>query len=176
MSFPPGDKPVGVGGTVDPVFTVSVVEPVILPIIALMIEAPDVTPVARPPGAIVATLVLLELHATKGVRFSVLPFLKLPVAVNCRVFPTRSVGFAGVTVIDFRPVSLPVPLSETTVGLPAALSLIVSVPVRVPMAVGANVTPMVHLSPAPTLEPQVLLATAKSPLAEIDEKFNSVLR
>ena len=156
--------------------TVSVVEPVILPIVALMLEVPAVTPVAKPPAAIVATLGADELHVTKGVRFCVLPFLKWPVAVNCCVFPVAIEGFAGVTVIEVRPVSLPVPLSATRLGLPKALSLIVSVPCRRPTAVGVNVTPMVHLSPAPMPAPQVSLATAKSPLVAIDEKSNSVLR
>jgi hypothetical protein len=166
--LPPGDKPVGVGGAVEPVFTVSVVEPVVPPIFALMLDVPDVTPVARPPGAIVATLVLLELQATKGVRSSVLLFLRLPVAINCNVFPTGTVGLAGVTVIEVRPVSLPVPLSGTRVGLPAALLLIARVPVRIPIAIGTKVTATVHESPAPMLEPQVLLATVKSPLADME--------
>ena len=56
--------------------TVSVVVPVILPSVALMFEAPTVTPVARPPAVIVATLVWPELHATKGVKFCGPPLLK----------------------------------------------------------------------------------------------------
>jgi len=42
--------------------TVSVVEPVILLIVALTREVPAVTPVARPPAVIVATLGADELH------------------------------------------------------------------------------------------------------------------
>ena len=42
-----------------------------------------------------------------------------------------------------------------------------STPERVPTSVGVNVTPTVHFSPAPTLGAQVLLATAKSPVAAI---------
>jgi len=42
--------------------TVSVVEPVILLIVALMLEAPVVTPLARPPAVIVATPGADELH------------------------------------------------------------------------------------------------------------------
>jgi hypothetical protein len=44
--------------------TVSVVDPLIPPNAALMPDVPAVTPVARPLGAMVATLVLLELQAT----------------------------------------------------------------------------------------------------------------
>jgi hypothetical protein len=42
--------------------------------------------------------------------------------------------------------------------------------------VGVNVTPTVHFSPGPTLEPQVLLATVKSPLATTEEMSNLVER
>ena len=101
--------------------TVRVVEPAIVPSVAPILDVPAVTAVATPPGAMVPTLVLLELQATKGVRFSLLPFLKWPVAVNCSVFPATIEGFAGVTVIEVRPVALPVPLSGIRVGLPKAL-------------------------------------------------------
>jgi len=49
----------------------------------------------------------------------------------------------------------------------------VSVPVIDPVVVGENVTPTVHLAPAATLAPHVLLATANGPLAVILEKFNA---
>jgi hypothetical protein len=44
------------------------------------------------------------------------------------------------------------------------------------MAAGLNVTPMVHLSPAPTLGLHVLLATAKSPLVATDDMATDTLR
>src|SRR5437016_2908473 len=62
--------------------------------------------------------------------------------------------------------AVPVPLSDTVCGLPVALSAIVTAPVRVPVAVGVNVTPMVQLAPAASDAPQVLVS-AKSPLAAI---------
>ena len=49
---------------------------------------------------IVATLVLDELHVTDAVRFCVVPFEYVPVAVNCWVAPMLIEGFAGVTEID----------------------------------------------------------------------------
>jgi hypothetical protein len=55
--------------------TVNVVEPVTLPSIALTVELPVVTPVARPPIVIVATPEVNELHVTKGVKFSMVPFV-----------------------------------------------------------------------------------------------------
>jgi hypothetical protein len=61
----------------------------------------------------------------------------------------------------------PVPLNATVCGEPAALSVIVSVPVRVPVAAGVNVTEIVHAAPAAMLVPQVLV-DAKSPDAEME--------
>lgn len=57
----------------------------------------------------------------------------------------------------------PVPDSVTCWGLPAAPSVIESVPFRLPVAVGVNVTLMVQLAPADNALPQ-LLVCAKSPL------------
>jgi len=49
----------------------------------------------------------------------------------------------------------PVPVSETTCGLPLALSLTVSEPVRVPVVVGLNLMLIVQLPPTAREEPQV---------------------
>jgi hypothetical protein len=46
--------------------------------------------------------------------------MNCPVAANCSVLPAAIEGFAGVTVIEVRPLSVPVPLSATSVGLPKA--------------------------------------------------------
>src|SRR5271157_6549271 len=80
--------------------TVSVVEPVILLIVAPIVEAPLLTPFAKPPAVIVATAGAEELHVAVLVRFCVLPSLYVPVAVNCCVVPAAMEGFAGVTAID----------------------------------------------------------------------------
>ena len=50
-------------------------------------------------------------------------------------------------------------------GLPLALSVIVTAPLRAPLAVGVNVTLMVQFAFCATVEPQ-LLVWAKSPLFE----------
>jgi hypothetical protein len=55
--------------------TVSVVEPLILLIVALILDVPVVTPAARPPKVIVATPVADELHVAVLVRFCVLALL-----------------------------------------------------------------------------------------------------
>src|SRR6267143_4925001 len=60
--------------------------------------------------------------------------------------------------------AVPVPVSETLCGLFDALSVMVSAPVRKPLAVGVKVTLTVQLELAATLAPQ-LLVCPKSPLA-----------
>ena len=60
----------------------------------------------------------------------------------------------------------PVPLRPTVWGLLLALSVSVSVPVRVPAAVGRKVTLIVQPAPAAT-EPAQVLVSAKSPLVVI---------
>ena len=57
---------------------------------------------------------------------------------------------------------MPVPLKDTVCGLPEALSVTVSVPVREPAAVGVKVTFRVQLLLAAREVPQLLL-WAKSP-------------
>ena len=64
------------------------------------------------------------------------------------------------------PRDVAVPVRLTVCGLPPALSLMVKVPVRVPLALGAKVTFNVQVDPAATPFPQ-LSVSAKSPLAEM---------
>jgi hypothetical protein len=73
--------------------------------VEVIVVLPGETPLANPALSIVATAVDDELHATKAVRFSVLPPLKWPVAVNCCAVPTAIEGFAGVTVMEMSPLS-----------------------------------------------------------------------
>ena len=58
----------------------------------------------------------------------------------------------------------PVPVREAVCGLFAALSVMVSVPLRVPLAVGVNVILTVQVVLGARLVPQ-LLVCPKSPLA-----------
>ena len=58
---------------------------------------------------------------------------------------------------------VPVPLNETECGLPGAVSVIVTEPERLPVAVGVNLTLTVQLAPA--LSVVQLLVCEKSPLA-----------
>jgi hypothetical protein len=61
----------------------------------------------------------------------------------------------------------PPPLKATVCGDPLTLSVIVSVPVRLPAAVGVKVTEAVQPAPAARLAPHVFVS-AKSPEAAID--------
>jgi hypothetical protein len=99
--------------------TVRVVVPCTAPEPAVIVVLPMATPLASPPALIVATPGTEELHVAVLVRFSVLPSLYVPVAVNCCVATAGMEGFVGVTAIDTR--GLPVPLRRTAMGLPKAL-------------------------------------------------------
>ena len=68
----------------------------------------------------------------------------------------------------------PVPVSGTVRGLPLALSVIVMVPVRTPVAVGVNVTLIVQVIPAGTDAPHVFVS-AKSPEPVIETIFSTRL-
>ena len=70
--------------------------------------------------------------------------------------------------------AVPVPDSEMLCGLPAALSVIVTAPVRDPVTVGLNVTLTEQFPPAATLAPQ-LFVWAKSPLAAMLEMVRAAL-
>ena len=52
---------------------------------------------------------------------------------------------------------MPVPVRLAVCGLFLALSVMVRVPFRVPVAVGLKATLIVHLAPGATLVPQVLV-------------------
>ena len=82
--------------------TVSTVEPVTPPSVALIVEVPVATPVASPAAVIVATAGVAEAHVTWLVRSCVVLSEKVPVAVNCSVSPLATLGLAGVTAIDCR--------------------------------------------------------------------------
>jgi hypothetical protein len=70
--------------------------------------------------------------------------------------------------------AIPVPLNATIWGELVALSVMVTVPVRLPAAVGVNVTEMVQFAPAATLVPQVWVC-AKSPDIAIEVTVKAVV-
>ena len=83
--------------------------------------------------------------------------------------PLRTV--AEVFAEDNEKGTAPVPESETTCGLPEALSVIVTAPRRTSVVVGVKVTVRVQLAPAASVEGDTgqSLDWAKSPLATMFE-------
>ena len=100
----------------------------------------------------------------RAVKFSVMEPGKCPVAVNCWVLLAGTEGSWGVTEMEIRLASVPIPVRLTFCGEVLALSTTVSVPLHAPSCTGINVTLMLHLPPGATLLGQ-LEAAAKPLLA-----------
>jgi hypothetical protein len=66
---------------------------------------------------------------------------------------------------------VPVPVRDTVCGAPGALSLTERLAVRDPFAVGANVTLIVQLAPAATLDPHVFVWLKSDGLAPVSAIF-----
>jgi hypothetical protein len=130
--------------------TVSTVDPLMAPDVALIAEDPVAKVVAKPVALMVATDGVAELHITLAVRFCVLLSLNVPVAVNCWVNPLATDRLAGVTAIDCSVAALTVrtvdPATLPDVALmdevPTAKALARPVPliVATPGAAEAQVT------------------------------------
>src|ERR1700733_10357251 len=130
--------------------TVRVVEPLIAPDVAVMVEVPTAAALARPPVLIVAMVVVPEVQVTVDVKFCVVPSLNIPVAVNCWVAPLAIEGFAGVTAIDCNVAAVTVRVVQPLIVPDVAL--IVEVPTPVPLArpaaliVAIEVVPELHVT------------------------------
>src|SRR5438874_11997464 len=99
---------------------------------------------------LVAMEVMFTRLAVPFTTFTTCGVLLLP------TFCAANVRLAGDTVNCGLP-DAPVPESDAVCGLLAAESVSVSVPVRVPAAVGVNVTFTVQLAPAAKLAPQLFV-------------------
>src|SRR6266851_4058746 len=144
---------VSVGGV-----TVSSVEPVMLPLVAEIVEVPTPAAVASPVLLIVATVPVAEAHAallSPCVELS----LNVPVAVNCCVAPLVIDGFAGVTAMEVsvagvtvssvEPLMLPLVAEIVEVPTPTAVAspvLLIVATVPVPEAHTALLSTCVELS------------------------------
>lgn len=124
--------------------TVRFADPLTAPEEAWIDVLPEMSPVDRPVAVTLATLGFVDFHVTKLVMLEVTPPLKSPVAVNCCCVPVLIDAAAGATEMADKPDNVPVPLREASNGLFEALVTTVSVPVRVPSAVGVKVTVIVH--------------------------------
>jgi hypothetical protein len=122
--------------------TVRVVLPLTLPSVPEIVVVPAATLDARPPAAMVAAAVFVELQTTWVVRSWFEPSVYVPVAVNCWPTPAATLGLTGVTAIDVSAagstVSVVLPLTLPSVAeivvVPAA-----SVDARPPAAMVAAV-------------------------------------
>lgn len=95
---------------------VTVVEPLMLPDVAVILAVPASRPSTRPLSETVAIAVFEEDHVTDPVIFFSLPSLYVPVAVICRVLLIAIDGVCGVTAILLRVGStknLPQPIEYT---------------------------------------------------------------
>ena len=60
------------------------------------------------------------LQVTEADKSSLVPFVRVPMATNCCVAPEGIDAFTGVTAIEERPVTMPLPERLMTLGLPSA--------------------------------------------------------
>ena len=97
-----------------------------------MVVDPVPAVLANPPALMVATLTSEDDQVTCAVRFSVLPSLKLPVAVNCWVPPNDMVAGSGVTVMELRVALVTVKVAPP--DCPANRAVMVAVPGATPVA------------------------------------------
>src|SRR5258707_4301961 len=119
--------------------TICRVEPVMLPLVAEIVEVPAPTAVAKPVTLIVATVPVPDAH-TALVSTCVELSLNVPVAANCCVAPLVIEGFAGVTAIDtsvagvtvsrVEPLMLPTVAEIVEVPAPTAVAKPVTLIVR----------------------------------------------
>ena len=100
--------------------------------LAEIVLVPDAAVVARPLPFTLATFTFDELHVTCVLRFSVVPSLKVPVAVNCTDPPAATDGSFGDTVIVVS-VAL-VTVSDELPDWPANKAVIVALPGETPVA------------------------------------------
>ncbi len=136
----------------DAAVTVSVVDPLIEPEVAVIVVLPCATLVANPAALIVAALVVPELHVTVAVRFCVELSLYVPVAVNCSVVPALIEGLAGVTAIDTKVAAVTVsevePLIEPDVAVIVVLPCATLVANPAALIVATLVVPELHVTVA----------------------------
>jgi hypothetical protein len=80
--------------------TVTEVDPVTEPSVAVIVADPAATPFTKPLALTVAFAIVDELHVTRSVMSHVLASLFVPVATSCCVVFTGNVGFTGATAIE----------------------------------------------------------------------------
>jgi hypothetical protein len=117
--------------------TVSTVEPFTPFRVAMIVEGPVASPVAKPALVMVATERVSEDHVTSVVKFCVELSVNVPVAVNCWARPLARLGFEGVTAIETNAAAVTVSTVEPFT--PFRVAEIVEGPVATPVAKPAAV-------------------------------------
>jgi hypothetical protein len=149
----------------------------------LALSVVEILPLRDPPAVGVKVTEIVHVPAATIEAPQVLVWLKSPLAAMLLMVSGADPVLVSVTVCatplvftnwlpklrlvgakDTAGAVVPVPLSVTVCGLPPALSVIVTLPLRVPPTVGVKVTEIVHVPAAAIEAPQVLL-WLKSPLA-----------
>jgi len=100
--------------------------------LAVIVVVPVPAAFASPLASMVATLTLDDAQLTWVVRFSVLPSLKLPVAVNCWEPPSATLGSLGAIVMEVS--SALVTVNDAVPTRPANSAVIVASPGAIPLA------------------------------------------
>ncbi len=108
--------------------TVSSVELLTLPELAVTVVVPAPLLCASPAVLIVAVVVVSEAQVAELVRSFVVPSVNVPVAVNCCVVPRAIDGVAGVTAIETRAAALTVRLVDPVTEPEVAVMLAVPSP------------------------------------------------
>ncbi len=111
--------------------TVSVVELVIFPKVALIIVAPFEMEVASPLVPIVATFMFEEFQVTSDVKSWVVLSEKVPIAVNCCFNPLAKEELLGATARDWRTADVTVSVAEAVLLPNDAEIVVVPTPVAV---------------------------------------------
>jgi hypothetical protein len=112
--------------------TVSTVDPLTVPEVALTVAVPVPTLCPSPTLLIVAVVGVSEDHVAVLVRFCVLPSLNVPVAVNCCVVPNAIDGVAGVTANDTSTAAVTVSVVDPLT--PPTLAVMFALPTPTPLA------------------------------------------
>jgi hypothetical protein len=134
--------------------TVSVVDPVMLPDAAVIVDTPEATAAANP-LLTVAAPVLDELHVTDAVKSCVVLSVNVPVAVNFCAVPLAMEGLVGVTAMDTSVAGVTVSVVDPDV-LPEEAVIVVlptALPVTCPalLIICVPVTALVELSTIATV-------------------------
>jgi hypothetical protein len=126
--------------------TVSTVDPLTVPDVALTVAVPVPTLCPSPALLIVAVVGVSEDHVAVLVRSCVLPSVNVPVAVNCCVVPNAIDGVAGVTANDISVAAVTVSVVDPLT--PPTLAVMFALPTPAPLATpGAGPPVLIVLTP-----------------------------